>query len=324
MNSPNRAYRVELATPAHDAGLARLLEESAFEGSMHVSYRRRPSVIASLRRESQEALIYVLIDSADESVVGMGAVTIRSVWLQGKRRKLAYLSSLRITPAHQKAFLQIPQMYEAMYQSTKDRVDLYLTTIVSSNETVIRMFEKKRKSMPEYHFVSEIETYFLGSKRLAEAPQTQPNVRLNGAVADMDWFQSLGARFYGTPEACGYLIRPQWKQYHVTGYEGVYRLLAHLPTGLVGWPRFPPAGADATYLAAGIYAEDHEADILRLLRHQAKDVDFIMVAAKADSKLARQCQKLTPAVYRTRLYQVLFHNTDPMDLSDLIIDVAFL
>lgn len=319
MNSRNRAYRVELAKPEHDAGLAKLLEESSFTGPIQVSYHRRPSVIESFQRESQEALIYVLIDETDESVVGMGAVTIRSIWLQGVKKQAAYLSGLRITPAHQKAFLFIPQMYEAMYQSTKDRVDVYLTTIVSANHDVIKMFEKKRRSMPEYHFVAEIETFFLGPKK-SKAIGSVKLDRLPGTVADETWFKEIGARF----TSAGYVIEPTWKQYHVAGYQGAYSLLAYLPTQLVGWPRFPKAGTDAHYLAAGVYTTQQLDQAVAEIRHEAIGFDFVMLSALKDTPLAKLCHRLTPAVYQTRLYEVIFHDNQQSDLSGLIIDVVFL
>lgn len=324
MNRRNSAYRVELAKPEHDEGMAALLEESAFEGAISVSFRRRPSVIASYERESEEALLYVLIEETEDLVVGMGAVTIRSIWLRGKIIRMAYLSGLRITPAHQKAYRLISQMYEKMYQSTQDRVDLYLTTIVSDNTDVIRMFEKKRKSMPEYRFDYDLETFLLGSKRGQEGDRIIPKGQIDGAVADLNWLKDRGAAFYGTPEAYGYRFEPTWKQYHIARYSGAYQMLAKLPTAWAGLPRFPKEGRDAKYLAAGVYTNENLEEIVDTLRTGAKEADFIMLTARKDSKLATLCRKRTPVIYRSRQYQVLFHDQKPLDLSEMAIDVAFL
>lgn len=324
MPSPNRSYRVELAQPVHDEGMAKLLEESTFDGPIAVSYRRRPSVIASFAKESEEALLYVLIDQITETVVGMGAVTIRSIWLGGEVKRLAYLSGLRITPAHQKAFLQIPRMYEQMYQTTKDRVDLYLTTIVEGNEDVIRMFEKKRRSMPEYRLDAMLETFLLGTKRKRAVQSVLPKTRLDGAVSDPAFLSALGAEFYGTPSAGGYLLEPNWKQYHIAGYRGFYKALSVLPTKAIGLPRFPKPGENARYLAGGVYANERIGETVELLRSRADGADFLMLCARSDSPLAAYCRTQTPVVYRTRLYQVLFHGAKAQDLSDMAMDVSFL
>ncbi len=324
MSIRNSRYRVEMARGEHDEGMGRLLEESAFDGPIAVSYRRRPSVLASYAKEGEEALLYVLIHQATEEVVGMASVTIRSIWLGGKICRMAYLGGMRITPAHQKAFLQIPQMYEKMYQSTKDRVDLYLTTIVEGNEAAIRMFEKKRRSMPEYRLDGGLDTFLLGTKRHKKTKTVQPETRRDGAVADPEALLALGARFYGTPQQCGYLVEPHWKQYCIVNYRGLYKGLSYLPAKAWGWPRFPKKGEEANYLAAGIYGEDDLEDLVELLRRQGGDKDFIMLSARSDSPLARICRKKTPAVYRSRLYQVLFHGAAPRDLSEMAIDVLFL
>lgn len=323
MSSPNKSYRVEPAGPRHDEGMARLLEESAFDGPIAVSYRRRPSVIASFEKEADEVLLYVLLHGPEETVVGMGAVTIRPVWLNGRWQRMAYLSGLRITPAHQKAFLLIPRMYERMYQSTKDRVDLYLTTIVSDNTDAIRMFEKKRRAMPEYRFETELETYLIGSKAVRKEPQILPRVKKKNGCADPAWLSARGARFFGTPEEFGYLLQPHWKQYHIERYRGAYRLLSVLPTQRFRLPRFPAPGTDATFLAAGIYADRDISRILDTLRRQTP-ADFLMLSAVRGSALAAQLKRLTPVVYRTRLYQVLFHDAEPQDVTGLSVDVSFL
>ncbi|NLK58312.1 MAG: hypothetical protein GX291_03440 [Tissierellia bacterium] len=323
MSSPNRSYRVVQAGPEHDAGMARLLEESAFDGPIAVSYRRRPSVIASYKKEADEGLLYVLLHGPEEAVVGMGAVTIRSIWLNGRWQRMAYLSGLRITPAHQKAFLLIPRMYERMYQSTKDQVDLYLTTIVSDNTDVIRMFEKKRRAMPEYRFETELETYLIGSKPVRKEAQIRPQERKTNGCADPAWLAARGARFFGTGENYGYLLKPYWKQYHIKSYRGAYRLLSVLPTEKFFLPRFPKPGTDASYLAAGVYADHDMPRIVDTLRRQTP-ADFLMLSAVQGSPLAAHLKRLTPVVYRTRLYQVLFHEAEPQDLRGLAVDVSFL
>lgn len=326
MSYQNKSYRVELATKAHDEGLKKLLEESSFDGPIHVSFHRRPSVIESYQTESLESLIYVLIDQVKEEVVGMGAVTIRPIWLDGEVKQAAYLSGLRITPDHQKAFLQIPQMYEAMYQSTKDRVDLYLTTIVSSNTAVIQMFEKKRRSMPEYRLVGEIETFFIGPKRRGSRLESESlDLRpVDGALAQTKWLQDRGGQYFQLGDTTGYLIEPTWKQYHVSGYEGIYSLMPYLPTSLIGWPRFPKAGRSANYLAGSIYGDERLDDMISLLRDQALGHDFIMLSALSGTRLSSACRRLTPAIYQSRLYQVLFHDQAAADLSQIAIDVIFL
>ncbi|HHT21053.1 MAG TPA: hypothetical protein GXZ74_06420 [Tissierellia bacterium] len=326
MSSQNRSYRVEQARPAHDEGFQKLLAESSFDGAIRVSFGRRPSVIESFQTEATESLIYGLIDPCHDEVVGMGVVTIRPIWLKGQLKQLAYLSGLRITPDHQRAFFKIPQMYEAMYQSTKDRVDLYLTTIVSSNTSVIRMFEKKRRSMPEYRLVGEIETFFLGPKTSRRAFDCGPlDLREHdGAVYESDWLSALGADFCQLGHTAGYTIAPGWKQYDILGYQGIYRLMPYLPTSLLHWPRFPRAGHSANYLAGAVYGEDRLEDMIELLRHRARGYDFLMLSALSGSRLSQYCRRLTPAIYRSRLYQVLFHDQPAIDLSQLQLDVVFL
>lgn len=327
MSSPNKAYRVIAAGPEHDPGLDQLLAESPFDGPVAVSFLRRPSVLASYHKESQDRVIYVLLEPKNDQVVGLGAVTLRRIWLKGQVVRLAYLSGLRITPAHQRAFFQIPQMYQAMYDSLKNRVDLFITTIVSSNQAAIQMFEKKRRSMPEYRFQGEVETFFLGPKKTGLMPTVsaadwQPSY--DGAVAEPDWLSSLGADLLKTDTTYGYVIKPDWKQYHVFGYRGIYRLMPFLATDRLGWPRFPKARQTADFLAGGIYGQSDLKDMVQQLRGRAAGADFVMLSAWRGSALAEVCRRLTPVVYASRLYQVLFPGQAAYDLSNMAIDVVFL
>lgn len=63
--------------------------------------------------------------------------------------------------------------------------------------------------------------------------------------------------------------------------------------------------------------------ILDTLRRQTP-ADFLMLSAVRGSALAAQLKRLTPVVYRTRLYQVLFHDSEPQDVTGLSVDVSFL
>lgn len=323
MSSPNEAFHVILAEKKHDAMMREILQDSTFTGKISLSYLREPSVFESFQQEGKSYIF--LLMRPDEQAVGMGALTIRQVMLDGEAVRLGYLSSLRIRPAYQKQFLHMAAMYQRMYEMTRHEVDLYLTTILAENEMAQRLFEKKRRSMPEYRRVAYINTYFTGYKKGNDLPPAG----LYHADADGMPLNALpGARYMHYEGVTGYSLENAAKVYKVNAYSGLYRIIPYLPLKLFGLPRFPKPGCKARYLAAGLYA--HESDrgieaMVHALRNQAKGYDFVMMAALQGSALDVVLSKQFGAVrYQSILYEVLFAGATPHDLGKLALDVALL
>ena len=105
--------------------------------------------------------MYVLKDTGSNMAVGMGGCIIRDVVIGNKILKAGYLSGLKIIPKYRNKVLCIPDIYKYLYEQSRPYVDFYYTSILTDNQYAVKMFEKKRKNMPEYIFLENYNTYFI-------------------------------------------------------------------------------------------------------------------------------------------------------------------
>lgn len=324
MNSPSDSFQVILAEKKHDPQMRAILEDSAFSGRIALTYLREPSVYDSFQQEGR-SYIFLLMRSEEEAV-GMGALTIREIVWKSRTVRLGYLSSLRIRPAYQKKFLHMAAMYQRMFEMTRHEVDLYLSTILIENEAAQRLFEKKRRSMPEYQRVAQINTYFTGYKRGTDLPEM---AHYTAHTDGMPAGALPGARYLQADGAIGYTMDNVSKVYRIHHYSGLLGLLPYLPLERFGLPRFPKAGQCAHALAGAVYSgqanQEAVQSMVRALRNRAKGYDFLMIAALQGSVLDQVLSEQKGAVcYSSILYEVLFEGAPPHDLNDLAVDVALL
>ena len=93
-------YQLELATPADDADLRRVLAETPMDGRIAISFRREPSYFDAAVVEGDFHQVIAVRDGHDGKIVGMGCRSVRSRYVNGRLDRIGYLSGLRLLAEH--------------------------------------------------------------------------------------------------------------------------------------------------------------------------------------------------------------------------------
>lgn len=193
-------YRFELATAADDADLRHILAETPMGGSLTVSFRREPSYFAAAVVEGQFRQVVVCREMDSGHVVGFGARAVHERYVNGERRPIGYLSSIRLLAAHRNRGL-VARGYALFRQLHADgRTPLYLTTIAEGNALALATLTSRRAGLPGYRFAGRYHTVALPVLRRGRCRDCSvPERTIRAATADdmpavLEFFARVGPR----------------------------------------------------------------------------------------------------------------------------------
>ncbi|NDL68566.1 hypothetical protein [Anaerotalea alkaliphila] len=276
----DRGFAVELAGPSDGKALLALYEDGAFPGGISVLFTRRPDAWFSLAREG-EVEVVVVRDLGTGRIAAMGACILRPAWINGQVGRTGYLTGLKSLGEYRGRVPLGPRAYRLLYEATRERVDVYYTTILEENLAARRMLEKPRRNMPAYRELGGYTVHCLATGGFGGFPglcglrgfrpwdDKKGMVLTGGSWEELwslygprapEWNFSQTGRPWGVEESDIRLLRDGsgqpvagcvlWnqaavKQHIPMEYRGVYRLLRHLPLELAGYPRLPAPGVPA-------------------------------------------------------------------------------
>lgn len=376
MNFPSR-YRVRTAVAGDGQQVNAVFSEQSFEGEIAVAYLREPDPLLSFLREGDELVMMVVEDreargdevrgcempddgtpggEAQDKIVGVGGCVIRGGYVNGTPCRVGYLTGLKLLRAYRGKINFIPLIYEELHRFTKEKVDVYYTTILSENVGAKKMLEKRRKWMPEYCFLGEYHTFFCktgkrGGCRMQEGMEIKfcsgeeaalfyleqcekGNLSVENVVQnDLCHADFYGLYLKGKLQAVGYVLdQRHYKQYVVDHYEGIYRVVSRLPTGLLGFPDFPKPGEAAPCAASGIWCgkgvknQEEAAGILfRGMREKASRFNFLIIGVFEKDPLMEVFSRVRKIDYKSSVYQVRFDGDALADVKGNVrLEVGFL
>src|SRR5207248_343014 len=148
---PVSRYRFELAGPADDADLRRVLAETPMAGRVAVTFRRDPSYFSAPEVDGHCRQVVAAREVETGRLVGFGSRSLRRLYVNGGPREVGYLSSLRLLAGHRNRGL-VARGYAFFRGLHGDgRAPLYLTTIAEGNELAVRTLTSGRAGLPAYH-----------------------------------------------------------------------------------------------------------------------------------------------------------------------------
>ena len=288
----------ELATPADDAELRRMLRENPMPGAISVSFEREPSYFVGAKVEGPFHQTVVARDQSSGKVVGMSSRSIRDVYLNGAVQSVGYFSQVRIAPdyrAMRRALGRALDFLRALHQDGRTR--LYYTSIIEDNLPARRLFSAGLPGMPHLQEYARMHTLAIYCRRkrhklpmpdglqLARGSSTHVNeivacLQRNGARYQLapywtsdtlfspnhtpdlipdDFFLALdGEHVVGCLAAWD---QSRFKQTVVRGYSGAlgrWRVLVNVGARLAGWPVLPPPNTPFRYCYASHLAVDDD------------------------------------------------------------------
>ncbi|MCH5196677.1 MAG: hypothetical protein J1F28_08180 [Oscillospiraceae bacterium] len=335
MNSQNKRYIMRFADSGDSDGIKNVFESGVFGGDLSVQYLRGERPVDSFFADGDDAKIIVASDTEQNSVIGVGAAVIQRLFLNGQEEKCAYLTGLKIHPEYQGKLPFIARAYGLMREEISDCKCVY-TTILDDNKPVISMLEKKRRNMPEYRYLGHYTTYcFHGGKHILplendpdgfEEIMRRHFAKQSLVPAKTDHAGFGNKRFYcyrknGEIIACCFVgDQSEFKQYKMSSYGGVYKLLSRLPTRLLGYPAFPKAGGIIRHGAVSyLYVKDNDRGLCSdFLRSVATDAGFSLLiwGGFENNPLCMAMDKMKTVHYGSRLYQVFWD--EPVGINGII------
>jgi len=151
----------ELATPADDADLRRLLRENPIAGPISLTFERERCYFDAAVVEGPFHQTIVARESDSGHVIAFGNRSVRSLFVNGQARDIGYMSQLRVNPIYGKGLYLARgltggfQKYHELHQD--GRAPFYLMSVIEDNLPARRLLTS---GLPEYPHALEYARMF--------------------------------------------------------------------------------------------------------------------------------------------------------------------
>ncbi len=351
MSSQNR-YIFTRATAKDSAEMADVFAQQSFDGNLGIQYLRGEDPLFSFEQEGDEVVCLIVRDTrADYLLMGIGCCVIRRGIVGGRACNIGYLTGLKLRSEYHKQFPYIAKCYQWIHDNTLGKVDYYYTTILADNIYVQKMLEKKRKNMPLYSYHGNYNTFIFKTGRtvrshydnlvapctLKEASDFYDDSALKPdfSVATLTQNHLQNASFFGLYKKnkliaiASVIDQREAKQYKVKKYGGIYRILSHLPTKVIGYPAFPKKDTVVSISSMNIYtskdvADEDLLDLIQQTTMRYTKTEMLALGLHERNGLIDMMKPTKSICYKSRFYQVSFDYNDQIPLKSVInIDISF-
>lgn len=160
------SIRFALATEEDDVAIRWLLRENPMPGEIHLTFEREPNYFRSTQMANADSK--TVLGFLNEQLIGVGRCSVRNCFLNGKARRVGYLSELRLDASAQGRFDILRRGYQFFRELHRDDpADFYFTSIAADNERSIRLLERGLPGMPAYKFAADFVTLLIPVPRRA-------------------------------------------------------------------------------------------------------------------------------------------------------------
>ncbi|MER2080101.1 MAG: hypothetical protein ABS876_01105 [Ruminococcus sp.] len=323
-------YLLRLARPDDNDGIRAIFESGSFAGGLNVQFLRGERPLPSFEADGGRAYILVAEDTEAQRLIAVGGAVVRTEYLSGAPSECAYLTGLKIHRDYRGRLSFISRAYGFMGEMVSDCAATY-TTILDGNTGVRKMLEKRRKNMPEYHYLGHYTTFCLGrGKKLMEVEKNVTDgfdtlLKTHFSKKDLTPcrpdYRGFGRKdFYsvrgsdGEIAACCFIgDQSATKYYKMCSYGGVYRLASHLPTALFGYPAFPKEGERIiSGVISYLYVRGNDASLCKsflLSAARASGFPLLLWGGFDGDPLCEAVGRLKTVKYGSRLYEVLWNGS---------------
>lgn len=290
MNCPNKRFIFDYAKAEEGPEILDILEENDFKGHIALCYTRRPNPYYSFMLEGKDTAVLICRDTQENKIAGVGACTVRQLYVNGEETEVAYLFGLRLRKEYRGMYRILPEGYSQINRlfSRKD-IRYFVTTILEENTYAQRILEKKRTFMPEYVPLTRYGTFVIKtisrSKPVGGYKLRFAKSEDIPAILDFINRQGKKSQFYPVLDseclsgkiypglniekflilydsknnitACGAVWdQSDYKQYILKGYGGALKILYPLSAvfKLFGYPPLPKPGSMLEFFTLSFWA----------------------------------------------------------------------
>jgi hypothetical protein len=160
------SVRLTCAVPADEADLRAFARRAVMPGRMQVAYCREPDYFHGREVEGRSGEVVIGRDEQTGAIAGLGARSVKEMYLNGRRERLGYLSGLRVAPEFRRrtwlarGYRKLRELHHA------DPVPFYLTTIMRDNAGARDALTSERAGLPRYQPHGGFEVLLLRPDRL--------------------------------------------------------------------------------------------------------------------------------------------------------------
>lgn len=284
-------FRVELATPADDAGIRRLLLNNPVPGNPPVIYAREPNYFIGCATMGDFWQVVVARHIPTGEIAGVGCRSVRTLYVNGQPRRVGYLSQLRVDEKFRGRWL-VQQGYRFFRELHADgRCDGYITTIIAGNSIAERLLVTVvRPSLPRYRLLDRLVAVTLPARK-SDLPVA--------TVRAEEFLQIYGPRRQFFPLYKGEPIEFVGDE---NGVAGLWDQTAYKQTIV------PGRGELRFAYGSFVCARDNESfdrllDQLLALAAQ-RGLEYLVVGFSARDSLLAVAQRQPHIAYESRLYSV--------------------
>lgn len=151
-------YRFDLAAPADDADLRRVLRENRMPGQIALTFEREPNYFLADETLGEECQVLVGREIESDKIVALACRATRKMWVNGQEETIGYLGQARLNGQPNpfviaRGFRFLKQLHDAA------PVGGYITTIVDENVSAQQLLvERPLRGVPRYRFVDGVRT----------------------------------------------------------------------------------------------------------------------------------------------------------------------
>ena len=179
----------DLATPADDPAIRRVLRTNPVPGAVTVTYEREPDYFLGCSTMGRSYDVVVARQQPGGEVVGFACRAIRSLFVNGRPQEVGYLSQLRVDKRFRGRWV-VSRGFRFMRQLHADgQVAGYLASITEENrEARGILVDRPRRHFPAFHELDRLYTLALivrpGYLRAGAAPRSPYDICC-GSTADL-------------------------------------------------------------------------------------------------------------------------------------------
>jgi hypothetical protein len=168
-------FTFQLATPVDDAALGDLLAATPMEGTISVSFARRPSYFQAAVVDGRRVQVGIVRDGPSGPIIGMGSRATGLRYVDARPTAIGFLSGLRLMDEFRGRHGLLARGYRFLRELHDDgTAHHYLTTIAADNP-VAEVLTSARAGLPIYHLCGNYHTLAIATCRFTRNGTT--NVR---------------------------------------------------------------------------------------------------------------------------------------------------
>lgn len=147
-----------LARPSDELEIRKLFDRYPIQmPGFNLIYDRSPDFFSLLRARGSASVALTGGMKGSSDLMGLGSLSVREGYLNGRRTRVAYLGDLRVIP-HRKTFRLWRSMYSHLIEGVASELEVesFLTAILGDNQVALRSLVERRNSEFRYESIGQL------------------------------------------------------------------------------------------------------------------------------------------------------------------------